>query len=318
MRIRLKILKESSVCSISEGILGLFGGYAMKHNKLMQLSIVVLGLLLFSAPASANTAIPFFVVGWIGMVLALVPIIVVEAIVLSLGFGFSGSRSTLVSGIVNLVSTVVGIPMAVGILGAQQSLIFEDGSLANFSQRFNTPWKKVLAALFIVPLGSSDDADRLTAAEKKALDWMESVAILALLVFLFLSSWFIETLVAAFLFDPLYSSQLPRGILVANLVSYGLLLTVVVAMVISHASESRVELSQSKVPRPAVAHEFVKPATEDNNVSPLRRRGAKRDKLAYIRSIQHKSRFQKHRQPFADRERQVNTRVRDVKTRRVG
>lgn len=318
MRIRLKILKESSVCSISEGIPGLFGEYAMKHNKLMQLSVVFLGLLLFSAPASANTAIPFFVAGWIGMVLALVPIIVVEAIVLSLGFGFSGSRSALVSGIVNLVSTVVGIPMAVAILQSQQSLIFENGSLSDFSQRFNTPWKKLLAALFIVPLGSSDDADHLTGAEKKALDWMESVAILALLVSLFLSSWFIETMVAAFLFDPLYSSQLPRGILVANSVSYGLLLIVVVAMFISHANESSVELPQLQVPRPEVAHELVKPDIEGNNVSPLGRRATKRNKLAYIRSIQHKSRFQKNRRPFADREGQVNTRVRDVKTQRVG
>jgi hypothetical protein len=199
----------------------------MRLNALTQLSMVFLGLFLFSAPASANTAIPFLVVGCMYWIWALVPIIIVEAIVLLL-FGFSPSLSAGVAVFGNLMSTVVGIPIAL-LLGSLRA------SLVNFAQRFNTRRKRVFAAIFVVPFSWLDEADPLTDEDFKALHWVECGALLVLLAFFLLTSWVIETTVAL-AEAPLWSHP-SLAVFVANLVSYGLLLIVLVKWAARDANE---------------------------------------------------------------------------------
>ena len=78
---------------------------------------VFIAVILFAGPVNANPVIPFLFLTWMGMILALIPVIIVEAIVLFAGFGYSAIQAATISGVGNLVSTIFGLPLGIYLYG---------------------------------------------------------------------------------------------------------------------------------------------------------------------------------------------------------
>ena len=148
-------------------------------------------------------------VTWPVMLLALIPIIGVEAYVLSSQLGLSVGVSLKVASIINAASTIVGIPVAWLLLLLAQ--LFTGGGSA---YGIETARKKFLAVTWQAPwlIPYEDD-----------MDWMVPSAGLALLVPFFFASWWIEYQVAVPLLDVLEPRTVRHSLLVANLATYGIL-----------------------------------------------------------------------------------------------
>jgi len=67
-------------------------------------------------PAKADVGVPMLAVTWPGMLLALIPIVLLEAWVLNRRLRLSARRSLKFSIWANLASTVVGVPVTWGVL----------------------------------------------------------------------------------------------------------------------------------------------------------------------------------------------------------
>lgn len=84
----------------------------MHWNSLRRFALTFLAVFLMASPAEANVMIPLIGFTWIGMVLALVPVIVVETLILWARVGLTFWHSTGVVTAASLASTLVGIPIA--------------------------------------------------------------------------------------------------------------------------------------------------------------------------------------------------------------
>ena len=191
----------------------------MSANKPMQMTMISLGLLLLSAPASANVLIPFMLAGWLTMVFALIPVIIVEALVLALKYGISAWDATLLSGSANIVSTVAGIPLAMIFASCLQSRWIKNKSFAGFAQRFNTRTRQVFAAICVVPFCYITEDIERTSADERILSWVEPTSLFVVLGFFFLCSWAVEGWVAGYTKLP-FGSTPYQAMFYTNVVSY--------------------------------------------------------------------------------------------------
>src|SRR6266513_1590841 len=83
----------------------------MRYSRRVILAVVILGIS-SPPPALADVGLPtIFGIGPV-MLIALLPVIGVEEFVLSRWLGISAYQALAVSGVENLVSTVVGVPLA--------------------------------------------------------------------------------------------------------------------------------------------------------------------------------------------------------------
>ena len=263
----------------------------MRPNKPTKIAMVFFGLLLFSAPASANVIIPALFAGWLGMILMLIPVIFVEALVLSMGFGYSAISAIQASAFANGISTIVGIPIASALLTLHQPQWIEDDSVDDFANGYG-----------------GDGYDQNEDDESILRGF-------GILIFFFLSSWAIEYWLIG-RYEWLPESQLFRAIFVANSVSYGLLFVFIVAMTISTPNESKVEVAQSTAPQAEVTQKLADPDAGDIGTSP-NRQAVETGTLASIRSIEQQSRFRKNSPSVSDEQTNANPRTRDRKTHRV-
>ncbi len=86
-------------------------GWMTKGKTLASMITIAVVLSLISQPAHANMGVPMLTLVWPVMAMALVPIIIIESIVLVMGFGMTAWHSAWVVTVANLVSTVIGIPV---------------------------------------------------------------------------------------------------------------------------------------------------------------------------------------------------------------
>jgi hypothetical protein len=143
------------------------------------------------------------------MLIALVPIIVVEAIVIGRLLGSSAVSRAKSVAISNVASTVVGLPLTWAVLVALQ-LVSGGGS----SYGITTPTQKFLAVTWQAPWLIPYESD---------LYWMLPAASLVLLIPFFFTSYFVEAPIVSRL-EPAYSrTHVRSAVLRANLFSYLLL-----------------------------------------------------------------------------------------------
>ena len=190
----------------------------MSRKILRQFTPIFLAVLLIASPAHANTILPLFFMSWMAMVLALLPIIVIETIVLSVRAGTSLWESVIVATVGNLASTFIGIPVAL-ILHA----IFR-ASLDDTPKRLRTAWEKFRMVVWHVQY-AYDEEGRLP-------DWMWPSGCLVLMVPFFLASWLSESWVARILLDGYSARGLDQAVFGANLVTYGLLVALLSALLV--------------------------------------------------------------------------------------
>jgi hypothetical protein len=133
------------------------------------------------------------------MVLALLPIIAIEAYVLWLWIGISWGYAVEVVSISNLVSTLIGIPLTWILL---------------------LPLEKFPRTSVTGYIWYSEYDDRKEELNPKP--WVVPAAGLLLLVVCFFASWFIEYNIATRMLDGFGLQDVNYGVLVGNLATYGI------------------------------------------------------------------------------------------------
>lgn len=179
----------------------------MRHDKVKRVSLILFCIIfLYSSPAYANAALPLVFLSLPGMALALVPVIAMESYVLMKILGLSVGSGLSVVFVANIVSTIVGLPVTWLLLLPLAKL----------------PQHEIPGVLWFMPL---------YGVEKYPKDWMVPAASLLLLIPYFFVSWLIEYRIAMRMlvgFEP----NVSYGVLIGNLVSYGILALIVLGWLI--------------------------------------------------------------------------------------
>ncbi len=152
-------------------------------------AVLIFGaVLLFPPPAHANVMLPVIFVGWLGMIPALIPIILIEsAMLMRIDAGIG--ESLLAMSAANLVSTLVGIPLAI---------ILE------------------IVVGNTTPLYDDDESNEWN-------EWLWSAGGMLIMVPFFLLSWWIEAPIATWFLDEFPSRTVDHAVRDANLVTYAIL-----------------------------------------------------------------------------------------------
>lgn len=153
------------------------------------------------------------------MLVALLPIIGLEALVLRYSTSITFKEATRAAALTNLASTLPGIPITWFLLVALQLLT---GGGAAYGLK--TPLTRLLAVTWQAPWLIPYDSD---------LYWMIPAAGLFLLIPFFFASWLVEYLVARRLLHQVDPTDTWRGVRNANLASYGLLALYLVIVLVT-------------------------------------------------------------------------------------
>ena len=136
-------------------------------------------ILALALPAHADAGVPMLFVTWPAMLLALIPIVLIEAWILKPRLRLGTRKSLWLASLANLASTIVGIPVAWVLLVMLEMAATNGGTAMGLS----TPWQKFLAVTIQAPWLIPYESD---------LHWMVPAATLALLPAYFVASWLIE------------------------------------------------------------------------------------------------------------------------------
>jgi hypothetical protein len=182
----------------------------------------LLFVFLLAVPAKADAGVPMLFITWPGMLLALIPVVFIEAWIMRPRLELTSGKALKLAAIANLVSTVVGIPLTWMVLAGLEMLSTGGGMAYGLS----TPWQRILSVTVQAPWLVPYESD---------LYWMVPAATLALLPAYFLASWGIEYAVIRMLLRIPVSSifetertlspgrPVRRAVLFANLGSYTIL-----------------------------------------------------------------------------------------------
>jgi len=178
----------------------------------MSLAVVIASI----GIANANAGVPMIFVALPEMLVALLPIVALEAFVLSRRLALPFLRSVRATAISNVASTIVGLPITWLLLVAAQ-MITGGGTAHGIETRS----QKLLAVTWQAPW--------LIPYETE-MHWMIPAAELVLLVPFFLASFVIEAAVNEKLLAAANWQSVRRATLQANALSYGLLALLVIGM----------------------------------------------------------------------------------------
>lgn len=165
----------------------------------------------FPDQAQANAGVPMIFLTLPGMVLALVPVILVEMMVIARGLGLAPRAAFKVSAWANVLTTFVGVPLTWLILAVLEGATGGDRAFG-----IDTPVKKLLAVTWQAPWMIPYEAD-------KNLYWMAPAAMVWLLIPTFFMSWWLECRAAARMLRDADRTRLKSVLFKANLLSYSLL-----------------------------------------------------------------------------------------------
>ncbi|MDO8915821.1 MAG: hypothetical protein Q7W16_07055 [Coriobacteriia bacterium] len=177
----------------------------------------LMGALAVPAVAFANAGVPMLGIVYPGMGILLIPVIVLEVAVLRRRLGAPLRRTAVMVTVSNLVSTVLGVPLTWAALVGLQAVTGGGGAAG---PSFDTLAGKVLAVTWQAPWMMPYESD---------MYWMIPVATLVLLVPFFFVSWLIEYQISRPFMRDTDKAVLRRAVLIANLMSYGLLALVALA-----------------------------------------------------------------------------------------
>lgn len=188
------------------------------HKKVLILSFPFLSFLLLTKPAYADIGVPMIFVTLPYMVIGLIPIILIESYVLVKKLKIPFKQTIRISVIINIVSTIIGIPITWVFL-----VLFQMVTGGGRSYGLQTSLQKFLAVTWQSPWLIPYESD---------LNWMIPSATLVLLIPFFFASWFIEYRIAKNILKQIWASILKKGIFAANLISYTILFAFTVVWLI--------------------------------------------------------------------------------------
>jgi len=148
--------------------------------------LIFAGVLLVSTPANANVMLPLVVTGWVVLIPALIPIVLIESVML-MRVGAELGESLVAVSAANIVSTLAGIPLA---------LILDTG------------------------LGVSTT---LYDEDDEIVDWRVPAGGMLLLIPFFFLSWWIEAPIANFILEDMAPESVDLAVRDGNIISYAFL-----------------------------------------------------------------------------------------------
>jgi len=170
-------------------------------------------------PILADVGVPMIIVQWPAMLWALVPVIVVESLLIRHWLSLSCANAFKGTSIANLVSTLVGVPIAWLIMFALELGI--NGS--HGSVKTNSPALDALHFLAGIAW--------LTPNEKN-IYWEVPTALALLLIPTFFISVWIERFICRKWWKDLNVASVKRAVFKANLVSYAVLFAIACGLLI--------------------------------------------------------------------------------------
>ncbi len=208
----------------------------MIYKTLMRAGAIALVVMLTATPAGANMGIPSIVgLSWIGMFLALIPVVIIEALVLWLRGDLSGRASFWVMTVANLASTFIGIPIAcLGLYTLRpRQKKFYDSMLSFLSTVMGVIWLNSfeMESVYNHPYN-----------RKKLFKLALTVGSVFVMGLYFAASWISEYTVASYMVTGIPPEALNDGIFVANAVTYGMMMALIAGFVIwSHMTTDHSE-----------------------------------------------------------------------------
>jgi hypothetical protein len=190
-----------------QNLIGISSSGNLTNSILYLLPFVV--VLLFPEPACANIGVPMIAVTLPWMVLALVPVILIEGFILARRHTLPFSLAASVMSKANILSTFIGIPVTWLVLMLLQMLTGGGTShgIKTVAERFlAVTWQ----APWLIPYESE-------------LYWMIPAAFLVLSLPFFISSYYLESFIVGKKLNDLPLPSLKQSVLFANLASYALL-----------------------------------------------------------------------------------------------
>ena len=185
----------------------------------LRIGLMLTGLLLVTIPAEADVGVPMIFVTFPQMAVALIPIILIEALILKRNMPLSLQESLKVSAISNIISTLIGIPLTWIILTVLEMA-------AIFTLNFINPSEKIISILFdnvfggmfgiilqspwLMPMGDE-------------LNWVIPWAFSILLIPFFYASWYVEFMIAKRILKEKSPGEIKTAVYRANFYSYILL-----------------------------------------------------------------------------------------------
>jgi hypothetical protein len=170
----------------------------------------------------ADAGVPMLTIEWPVMIMALVPIIAIEAALFSRWLALSWRRAFIGSAKANLLSTLIGVPLAWLAMFALELLVMYPVSvLIKRGLEFKSPVWELLGFLASIAW--------LAPVESK-LYWMVPAAAALLLVPTFYLSVVLERRVCVANWPDADAGRVRRAVLRANLVTYGILFLLAVAL----------------------------------------------------------------------------------------
>jgi hypothetical protein len=163
--------------------------------------------------ALADAALPIFFIEWPIMLFALIPVIVVEAVLVRRWVPLSYWEAFIGIGLANALSTVFGVPLAW--LAMQLAIMLPMGMTAEkWNWNLHGPVFRVIGIIMSSALiwGGSDD-----------FKWMIPAGLVVLLIPCFYLSVWIESPVCLRIWKNANPAEVRRGVYRANLASYLLL-----------------------------------------------------------------------------------------------
>ena len=216
----------------------------MKRNILRIGTSAFIAVFLFALPAHANVGVPMIFITLPVMLVALIPIIGIEAYVLLERLGLSFWKSVEVASAANFGSTVIGTPVTWFLL-LLVDLFAGGGSgygIGTAKARFLT-----------VTLG----APWLPPYEDKTMNWIVPAAGFVLLIPFFFASWLVEYEVGIWILDEMNAGNVSSAVLMGNLITYGILAALVAAVTLYEYFTTATENAS-----PTVADATVRLATQ--------------------------------------------------------
>ncbi len=200
---------------------------------------VFIAVLLFAPPAHANMGLPMIFITLPVMLVALIPIIGIEAYVLLERLGLSFWKSVEVASAANFASTVIGMPVT-------WFLLFLVTLLTGGGSGFGVRTAK--ARFLTVTLGAS-----WLPPVDKTMTWMAPAAGFVLLIPFFFASWLVEYEVGIWILDEMNAANVSSAVLMGNLITYGILAALVAAVTLYEYFSTATEYASPTVADATVA-----------------------------------------------------------------
>jgi len=177
-----------------------------KLFKIINFSLIGLGVFFIPLFAHADIGVPMIFISLPYMAIGLLPVVLIETMVFRKIFNLTYKKSVWTVAISNLVSTLIGIPIAWIVL-----VLFEILTMGSRAYGIDSIFKKFLAVTWQAPW--------LIPYEKE-LYWMIPSASLVLLIPFFFASWKVEFWVMEKYFPEIKVSELKSAEWKMNLFSY--------------------------------------------------------------------------------------------------